>query len=159
MNIILVHDRDEALTERLLNVWERSVKATHLFLTKESIQQIKMYVPQAIDEIEHLVVAVGEDNETVAFMGVENRKLEMLFVDSAERAKGIGKQLVQYGIEKFSINEVTVNEQNPQAIGFYEHLGFKTYKRTDIDEQGNPYPLLYMELLIDKQILTSGCSS
>ena len=150
MKIILVHDRDEALAERLLNVWERSVKATHLFLTIEAIQQIKMYVPQAIYEIEQLVVAVKEDNVPVAFMGVENRKLEMLFVDSSERAKGIGKQLVQYGIEKFSINEVTVNEQNPQAIGFYEHLGFKTYKRTDIDEQGNPYPLLYMRLIIDK---------
>lgn len=41
---------------------------------------------------------------------------------------------------------VTVNEQNPQAVGFYEHLGFVTYQRTDHDEQGNPYPLLYMKL-------------
>ena len=49
-------------------------------------------------------------------------------------------------IENFSINEVTVNEQNSQAIGFYEHMGFRTYKRTDTDEQGMPYPLLYMRL-------------
>ena len=41
--------------------------------------------------------------------------------------------------------EVTVNEQNPQAVGFYEHLGFQTYKRTECDEEGNPYPLLYMK--------------
>ena len=53
--------------------------------------------------------------------------------------------LKEYGIEKFSINEVTVNEQNPQAIGFYEHMGFKVNKRTDLDEQGRPYPLLYMK--------------
>lgn len=39
-----------------------------------------------------------------------------------------------------------MNEQNPQARGFYEHMGFRVYKRTDHDEQGNPYPLLYMEL-------------
>lgn len=38
-----------------------------------------------------------------------------------------------------------VNEQNPQAVGFYEHLGFVTYKRTVLDEEGNPYPLLYMK--------------
>ena len=41
--------------------------------------------------------------------------------------------------------EVTVNEQNPQAVGFYEHLGFQTYKRTECDEEGNPYPLIYMK--------------
>lgn len=40
---------------------------------------------------------------------------------------------------------VTVNEQNPQAV-VYEHLGFVMYQRTDHDEQGNPYPLLYMKL-------------
>ena len=44
-----------------------------------------------------------------------------------------------------SNQEVTVNEQNPQAVGFYEHLGFQTYKRTECDEEGNPYPLLYMK--------------
>lgn len=148
MKIILMHERDGVFTKILLNVWERSVKATHLFLTIEDIQEIKKYVPQAIDEIENLAVAVNENNVPVAFMGAENGKLEMLFVDSTERAKGIGKQLVQYGIKKFSINEVTVNEQNPQAIGFYEHMGFRTYKRTDIDEQGNPYPILYMKLSV-----------
>lgn len=70
----------------------------------------------------------------------------MLFISPTERGKGIGKQLVQYSIKGFNINEVTVNEQNPQAVDFYEHIGFKTYKRTDLDEQGNPYPLLYMKL-------------
>ena len=44
-----------------------------------------------------------------------------------------------------SNQEETVNEQNPQAVGFYEHLGFQTYKRTECDEEGNPYPLLYMK--------------
>ena len=70
----------------------------------------------------------------------------ILEVDKDLLGKGIGKQLVQYGIKGFNINEVTVNEQNPQAVGVYEHIGFKTYKRTDLDEQGNPYPLLYMKL-------------
>lgn len=31
-------------------------------------------------------------------------------------------------------------------IGFYEQMGFKTYKRTEQDEEGKTYPLLYMEL-------------
>lgn len=31
-----------------------------------------------------------------------------------------------------------------QAAGFYEHMGFQTCRRTERDEQGGPYPLLYM---------------
>lgn len=57
---------------------------------------------------------------------------------------GFGRRLLEYSAEHYGIREVTVNEQNPQAVGFYEHRGFVTYKRTDRDEQGGPYPLLYM---------------
>ena len=77
-------------------------------------------------------------------MGLEKQKIEMLFVET--RGKGIGKALVNYAINDFKANIVTVNEQNDKAVGFYEHMGFKTYLRTDFDEQGNPYPLLYMKL-------------
>ena len=28
----------------------------------------------------------------------------------------------------------------------FEHLGFKVYKRADLDEQWNHYPILYMRL-------------
>ena len=40
-----------------------------------------------------------------------------------------------------------IQNRTPQAVGFYEHMAFKTYKRTDLDEEGNPYPLLYMKLM------------
>ena len=77
-------------------------------------------------------------------MGVENGSLEMLFIAPDERGKGLGRLLIQYGIENYAVERLTVNEQNPQAKGFYEHMGFQVYKRTELDEQGNPYPLLYM---------------
>ena len=97
MKIIETADRTPTLLRQLLEVWERSVRATHLFLSDGEIRQIKQYVPQVLG-------------------GIEN-----------------------YGIER-----LTVNEQNPQARGFYEHIGFQVYRRTDHDEQGNPYPILYM---------------
>ena len=69
----------------------------------------------------------------------------MLFLSPAERGKGVGGQLLHYGVEHYGIGEVTVNEQNPQAVGFYQHMGFEEYKRTERDEEGRPYPLLYMK--------------
>lgn len=146
MRIIEVKEKTPLRIEQLLKVWESSVKATHLFLSDNEIENIKKYVPQALKDIPHLIIVQNQKNFPVAFMGLEEQKLEMLFVSPEERGKGLGKKLIQYGIENYSINELAVNEQNPLAKAFYEHMGFQVYKRTDNDEQGNPYPLLYMKL-------------
>lgn len=146
MKIYEVVERTPHLLENLLDIWEDSVRATHLFLSDKEVEKIKAYVPQALSEVRHLIIAENEQGHPLAFMGIENNHLEMLFILSSERGKGIGRQLMDYGIDNYGICELTVNEQNPQAVGFYEHLGFKTYKRTDCDEEGNPYPLLYMKL-------------
>ena len=144
MNIIEATSRNSLLIEQLLGVWESSVKATHLFLSENEIEDIKKYIPQALSEIPHLIIVENENQVPMGFMGIIEQHLEMLFISDKERGKGLGKKLLQYGIEKYAISDLAVNEQNPLAKGFYEHMGFKVYKRTDHDEQGNPYPLLYM---------------
>ena len=146
LKISEVQTREPPLLQKLVSVWEKSVRATHLFPSEDEIVRIKEYVPQALEGVAHLLTAENGDGEPVAFMGIENGRLEMLFVLPSERGKGIGKQLLMYGIENYGVNELTVNEQNPQAVGFYEHLGFRTYKRTELDEQGGAYPLLYMRI-------------
>ena len=133
------------LLDTLVSVWEDSVRATHHFLSDAEILKIKTYVPQALSAVENLVIAEDPTGNPAAFMGIQNHRLEMLFLASSARGQGLGKQLMQYGDDHYGITVLTVNEQNPQAVGFYEHLGFTTYKRTDHDEEGNPYPLLYMK--------------
>ena len=146
MRIYEVEARITGLLAKLLDIWEDSVRATHKFLSDAERNKIKEYVPQALNGVEHLIVAENSEDEIIGFMGIERRKLEMLFISSKERYKGAGKQFIQYGIKNYGVCEVTVNEQNPQAVGFYEHMGFKTYKRTECDEEGNPYPFLYMKI-------------
>lgn len=145
MKIIEVSDRTTEVVEQLLKVWESSVKATHLFLSEDEISNIKQHVPQALADIPVLVVAENENGDLMGFMGIADSMLEMLFISNESRGQGIGKQLLQYGLENYSINKLAVNEQNPLAKGFYEHMGFEVYKRTALDEQGNPYSLLYMK--------------
>ena len=144
--IIEVKERTIAIINQLLEVWEDSVRATHLFLSGEEINNIKEYVPQALKVVSHLLIIENKNNEPIAFMGLEGTKLEMLFVKNSERGMGLGKQLLNYGIENYNVSELAVNEQNPSAREFYEHMGFRTYKRSNLDEQGNPYPILYMKL-------------
>lgn len=130
-------ERTDELVGQLTTVWEGSVRATHLFLSNGEIENIKQYVPQAIKEVHSLVIVKNQCGIPIAFMGVENNRLEMLFVGAQERKKGIGTELIQYGIEKLSVNNLTVNEQNPDARRFYESKGFKVFKRAEVDEQGN----------------------
>lgn len=146
MIITEVQERMQDLIQQLLSVWEKSVKATHLFLSDSEIENIKKYVPRALTGVAHLLISQDEKGHPIGFMGIENETLEMVFIAPEQREKGLGKALLGLGIEKYGVKQLTVNEQNPQAIGFYEHLGFKVYKRTAHDEQGNPYPLLYMSI-------------
>ena len=146
MCILEVEERNSDLISKLIAVWEASVRATHLFLSDSKILSIKEYVPQALKSVDKLIIAENDEEKPIAFMGIENETLEMLFITPSERGQGLGKLLLQYGISNYRVNRLTVNEQNPQAKGFYEHMGFHVYKRTDYDEQGNPYPLLYMRL-------------
>lgn len=145
MKILEIKEKDSTLIQNLLNIWESSVKATHLFLSDDEIKNIKQYVPRAILEIPILVVAKNETGNPIGFMGISDKSLEMLFIEDKSRGFGIGKMLLNYGMENYSVNNLTVNEQNPLAQGFYEHMGFRVYKRTEVDEQGNAYPLLYMK--------------
>ena len=144
MKIYEVTARTPHLTAELLTVWEASVRATHLFLSDAEILQIKEYVPQALQGIAHLIVAEDDAGAAVGFMGIEGGRLEMLFLSPAARGQGLGRRLLEYGITRYGVRELTVNEQNPQAVGFYEHMGFATYRRTETDEQGGPYSILYM---------------
>ena len=71
--------------------------------------------------VTHLIIAEDENGAPIAFMGIENGTLEMLFVSPEERGKGLGKTLLRYAIERYGVERLAVNEQNPQAKGFYEH--------------------------------------
>lgn len=144
MKIAEVSARPPQLVQQLVEVWQRSVQATHLFLSAPEIAAIRTYVPQALCGVEHLIVAQDESGTPVGFMGVQENRLEMLFLDPEARGQGLGARLLCLGMEQYGVSELTVNEQNPAAAGFYRHMGFAVYRRSELDKQGGPYPILYM---------------
>ena len=149
IRLAAVKERTPRLIEALTAVWEHSVRATHHFLSESEILRIRAYVPQAVGGVAQLVAAENQAGEPVGFMGVENGRLKMLFLAPEARGCGLGGRLLRCGIEQYGVREVTVNEQIPQAVDFYAHFGFRTYRRTERDEEGGPYPLLYMRLPSD----------
>lgn len=139
----IIHPNEYAEVTAL---WEASVRATHKFLTEADIQYFKPLIYNKYLQAINLFAARNEDNKIVGFLGVKDRKIEMLFVHPSSMSRGIGKKLMMYAIEKLKAIKVDVNEDNPKAVGFYQHLGFKTVGRSRLDSSGKPYPILHMEL-------------
>ncbi len=131
----------------LLDVWENSVRATHDFITEDDIAFFKpIIIEQAFPNVT-LKCIKSEHKTILGFVGVHDRKIEMLFILDAARGKGVGKALLNYAIEQLAANKVDVNEQNPLAVGFYQHMGFKVASRSPLDDMGKPFPILHMELV------------
>ena len=117
MRIIEASERNSDLLEKLVIIWEGSVRATHLFLSDEEIEDIKKYVFKALQEVQLLLVSEDGNGNHCGFMGISGQKVEMLFVSEQKRGKSIGRKLLEYGMEHYSVNELAVNEQNPLAKG------------------------------------------
>lgn len=130
----------------LLSVWENSVRATHDFITEDDIAFFKpIIIEQAFPNVT-LKCIKDEQKAILGFVGVHDSKIEMLFILDAARGEGIGKALLNYAVEQLDASKVDVNEQNPLAVGFYKHLGFKVASRSPLDDMGKPFPILHMEL-------------
>jgi len=130
----------------MIVLWERSVRATHDFLTSGDIDGLVPLV-QGIDfNTFEVYCAFDEMDEMVGILGVADHKLEMLFLEPKQIGKGIGKQLMQFAMKDLAVDKVDVNEGNPKATEFYKRFGFKVYDRTPLDDYGNPYPILKMRL-------------
>lgn len=142
---VLPSERNNSLLNRLTELWEASVRATHHFLQETDIENLKPYVTEGLVNINHLYVAFDADVPT-AFIGIQDEKIEMLFVSPQYLRKGLGKQLVDMAVKNHQAVFVDVNEQNPGARAFYGKLGFVEFGRTEMDEQGNPFPIIALRL-------------
>lgn len=132
--------------EEILEVWEASVRHTHHFLTEEHIQFYKPLVRNHYLLAVELYIIRNASRKIVAFVGLSDELIEMLFVSPDEQGKGYGKRLLEYVTQKKQMNKVDVNEQNEKALSFYLHMGFQIIGRDETDGMGKPYPILHLQL-------------
>lgn len=99
------------------------------------------------DALTHLELwaLVGESDRVVGFMGLSVATVEAVFVDPSACGSGGGRALIEYARQLNGPLSVDVNEQNPDAVGFYEALGVRVVGRSETDSAGRPFPLLHMK--------------
>ena len=131
----------DALTE----VWEASVRATPDFLPDSYIVLLRQLVrDQYLDAVMLICCKDPTSKRITGFAGVAAGKVEMLFIHPDFRGQGVGKCLLMFAIRELNAQSLDVNEQNPQAIGFYLKQGFEVVGRCETDGMGQPYPLLHL---------------
>lgn len=135
----------EAEYPELAVVWEASVRATHSFLKPRDIEFYQGRLTGYLSAV-RLTAARDDAGRITAFLGTCDGNIEMLFVHPECRGRGIGRRLVDYAVGELGCNRVDVNEQNGQAVGFYERMGFTRIGRSDFDSEGRPYPILHLGL-------------
>ncbi|WP_370933631.1 acetyltransferase [Amycolatopsis sp. cg13] len=128
---------------RLLEIWRSAVEATHDFLTPADVEYYATRVPLYFPEVDLTVADV--DGIAAGFSGIAEGKLEMLFVHDDFRGRGVGTALLRAALDRFPDLTLDVNEQNPQAVGFYLHHGFEVVGRQETDSDGRPFPLLELK--------------
>ena len=143
---MIISDVAKADYTELVELWERSVRATHGFLADSDIEYLRPIILEQYFDAVELKCAKDSYGKILGFSGVAEGNLEMLFVDPQSIGQGVGSALCTYAIKELGVTKVDVNEQNPQALGFYEHIGFRVVGRSALDGQGKPFPLLHMEL-------------
>lgn len=136
---------DKKCHGELIEVWEKSVRATHDFLREKDIEEIKREIPMYFDAVE-MYCTKNSEGRITGFIGTADRKIEMLFVDPEYFGMSLGKTLIKYVMKNREIDEVDVNEQNDKALKFYLHMGFEVILRDEFDSMGNPFPILHMKI-------------
>jgi putative acetyltransferase len=133
--------------ERLLELWERSVRATHHFLEDSDIVALRPLVAEELesDAVDWWVLESATE-APIGFLGFTSDTIEALFIDPDYHRQGGGKTLVAHaqGLSAGAL-AVDVNEQNEAALGFYEALGFSVVGRSLADAGGRPSPMLHMK--------------
>ncbi|QKI69753.1 acetyltransferase [Achromobacter xylosoxidans] len=128
---------------RIVDIWRRAVDATHDFLSPRDRRDIEAEVVAFLPAAT-LDLAVDANDRALAFMLLDGSHMEALFVDPDARGTGVGRALVEDALRRYPGLSTDVNEQNAQAIGFYERLGFERTGRSERDGQGRAYPLIHL---------------
>ena len=131
--------------EELAVVGEASVLATHDFLSVEDIRELRTQLPvRYLPAVE--LRCLRDAGRIVAFIGLNGSHIAMLFVRPEYRGRGCGRKLVEWAVARQGADSVDVNEQNPQAVGFYLRMGFAVVGRSETDDADRPFPILHLRL-------------
>src|SRR5699024_10285310 len=87
--------------KQILNIWEKSVLATHDFLSENDFNEIKQLVSN-MDFNDLKVYCIINKSSIGGFIGVYENKVEMLFLSPEYFGQGLGFKLLDFTVKELN---------------------------------------------------------
>lgn len=118
--------------DHVMQIWKNANRSAHDFIPEEywknNYEAVKSALPSA-----EIYVYVHRDR-IAGFIGTNEKHIEGIFVDRADRNRGIGTALLNQVMNEKADLTLNVYKKNANAIRFYEKNGF-TVTKESIDEE------------------------
>ncbi len=102
------------------------------------------------------IAVYEEDGRVVGFAGLDLNEIRLLYVDPAQRRRGIGRSL--FGHLRAMVPGAMFREMfvysTPGAVAFYESCGFRNKGPFVFDSAGLSIPTVFMSLPVSSAIRT-----
>lgn len=145
----MIRDLNSKDIDIIMDIWIKSTIKAHDFIDKE-------YWQNNYDTVKNVYIPMSdtflyEDEEGIkGFVSIINNEfIGALFVDINFQGNGIGKDLINYVMNKYKDLKLAVYKENKIALGFYTNVGFKIVQEQINDDSG------YSEYIMQKSLNNS----
>lgn len=135
--------------DKIMDIWLKSTIKAHDFISKE-------YWENSYDNVKNIYIPIAEtlvyeeSEEIKGFISIINKEfIGAIFVDVDFQGKGIGKNLINYAMDKYNELKLAVYKENKKSVDFYVNRGFKIIKEQVNDDSGHIEYLMQKELKKD----------
>lgn len=131
---------------KIMDIWLNSTIKAHSFIPKE-------YWEKNYDDVRNVYIPISEtivyeDKECIkGFISIINNEfIGALFVDIDYQGNGVGKELINYAIDKYKKLKLAVYKENKKSVEFYINRGFKIIQEQINEDSG------YNEYIMEKSL-------
>ncbi len=119
----MIREYREDDTDALVAIWRSASVIAHPFLSPQFVEQEasnlrKIYLPHAQTWVTEY------NNKPVGFIAMIDNEIGGLFLDPDYHGRKLGKNMVDYAVEKKGHLHVEVFEKNAVGRRFYDRYGF-----------------------------------
>lgn len=120
-------------------IWLESNRQAHSFIEADYWEKNKEEVREMLP---HSLIEIAEiEGNIVGFIGMNETKIEGLFVNSNFQSRGIGHSLIEWAKTRNEVLTLNVYQKNQRALKFYLKEGFVIHEQL-IDEETGEIELL-----------------